>query len=360
MKKVAVAVSGGMDSSAAAAVLKQKGFSVIGMTMLLPGKNYVLSPKKSSAQQVVQAAKNVCDRLKIRHYVIDCRKQLEEKVIKDFVAEYKKARTPNPCIRCNKLVKFPLLLKHARNYGADFLATGHYVRKVLRKDYGRYFLKKPVDKKKDQSYFLYGLDRDILPFLVFPLSKFTRQQVIRKVKRLRLPVLSTGSGSQEICFIGSDYKSFLEKQIQNRGEKIGSGLIKDSEGNILGRHKGIYSYTVGQRKGLGIAAGYPLYVVKIDSKSNTVIAGRRKELDFKSAIVRSINLFIDYPKTPLQCKVKIRYKSPQVGAELIPLPGRMLKVVFVKPQPAVTPGQSAVFYDRDYVLGGGIIERVSG
>jgi tRNA-specific 2-thiouridylase len=356
-KKVMIAMSGGVDSSTAAALLKAKGFSAIGLTMCLgipAGHNSGKRPLCCSAEAIADARK-VCLKLDMPHYVFDFKKILKEKVIDNFIDDYLKARTPNPCVRCNRYLKFDLLLNKARALGMDYLATGHYAKVVKRGN--RHFLKKAKDKKKDQSYFLYGIKKANLPFILFPLENLTKEATRDKARHFDLPV-SSKPASQEICFVSSnDYKAFLKEKAAGRNFKIEPGDIVDRQGKVLGRHKGICFYTIGQREGLRVSAKKPLYVIALKAATNTVVVGFKEDTFSKGLIAGRLNLFIGYPKKPFRAKVKIRYNQEDVAAEVFPYGESKLKIVFKPPQSAVTPGQSVVIYDRDILLGGGVIER---
>jgi tRNA-specific 2-thiouridylase len=355
-KRVVVAMSGGVDSSVAACLLQEQGYEVIGMTMCF---NLADSARKRPAccgLQGIEDARRVAHKLGIRHYVVNMQKALQEKVIADFIAEYLAGRTPNPCVRCNQYLKFGLLLNKARAMGAQFLATGHYARKdrLQTKDHRlqTQLLKKAKDKYKDQSYFLYRLTQGQLKHILFPLEDYTKEEVRKLAHKFKLPVADKAA-SQEICFLPQvNYRPFLEKWL---GKKIEPGLVVDKEGKVLGRHKGIAFYTVGQREGLGIAQGYPLYITKIGPKNNRITVGAREDCLKKEFFVKEAYFIAETPKKKIAARVKIRYNHKESKALLVPI-GKKIKVTFKQPQFAVTPGQSAVFYDKDTVLGGGIIE----
>jgi tRNA-specific 2-thiouridylase len=295
-------------------------------------------------------------------------KVLEEQVIKDFYREYLRGRTPNPCIRCNQYIKFYTLLKKAISLDARFLATGHYAR--ITKIYGgklkktRYLLKRAKDKTKDQSYFLYRLNQKQLRYILFPLGDYTKVQVRKLAGEFSLSVADK-LDSQEICFLSNaDYRGFLMHRLpQITKLQIAKGLkpgpIVNKEGNILGFHKGIAFYTIGQREGLGLAMGYPIYVTKIEPKKNTLIVGTKEDACKREFLTKNIHFALKPFKKKIALKVKIRYNHREALAEIIPF-GSQIKVCFKKTQFAITPGQSAVFYDLDKVLGGGIIDRVIG
>jgi len=350
--RAVVAMSGGVDSSVAAALLKEQGYEVIGITMCFNLPDSTTKRPICCGIEGIEDARRVAYKLDIRHYVLNMQKALTEHVIKDFCQEYLKGRTPNPCVRCNQYLKFDLLLKKALALDAKFLATGHYA-KVIRAKEG-YQLRKAKDLFKDQSYFLYRLNQNQLRHIIFPLGNHTKNEVRKLAKKFGLSVADK-LASQEICFLpGSDYRGFLKNQISTA---IKPGLIADKEGNILGRHRGIAFYTIGQRQGLGIAKGYPLYITKIDHKNNQIIVGTKEQAKKREFLVKETH-FISKPlKKKVAVRVRIRYNHKEALAEVMPFEHK-IKVRFKKPQFAITPGQSAVFYDRGAVLGGGIIEEV--
>jgi tRNA-specific 2-thiouridylase len=279
-------------------------------------------------------------------------KVLKERVIKDFCDEYIKGRTPNPCIRCNQFIKFDALLKKALALDARFLATGHYARIVKTRE--GYQLKKAKDLFKDQSYFLYRLTQNQLKHIIFPLGNYTKGEVRRLAREFSLPVADK-LASQEICFLpNADYHRFLKQQIK---QDIRPGPIVDKQGNILGQHKGIAFYTIGQRQGLGIAKGYPLYITKIDPKINQITVGTKKDAFESEFLVKETHFILEPLKKKIVLRVKIRYNHTEALAEVSPFKNKM-KIKFIKPQFAITPGQSAVFYNKDIVVGGGIIDKV--
>jgi tRNA-specific 2-thiouridylase len=366
-KRVVVAMSGGVDSSVAAALLKNDGYEVIGMTMCFNLADSSGKKPRCCGTQGIEDARRVAHKLGIKHYVINMRKSLEEKVIKDFCREYASGRTPNPCVRCNQFLKFDILLKKALALDAQYLATGHYARiaKVQSSEFlpvrqaGRvqsYLLKKAKDKKKDQSYFLYRLNQRQLKHALFPLGNYTKEQVRELARDFALPVADK-LASQEICFLpDDDYRAFLKKRLNAASLK--PGLITDKQGNILGRHKGVAFYTIGQRQGLGVARGYPVYISEIDPAKNLITLGSKEEVFSRRFFIKNPHFIFKPFKKKVVMSVRIRYNHKEARAELTS--GlRKIKVEFKKPQFAVTPGQSAVFYNRDAVFGGGTIERIT-
>ncbi len=346
---VVAAMSGGVDSSVAAALLKQQGFEVVGVTMQVA--ELAEGPGGSKA---IDDAREVATRLGIPHHVLDFRKILEEEVVADFCQEYANGRTPNPCIRCNERVKFGALLRKAEELGAERLATGHHAR-LNRDDDGLWQLRKGKDAQKDQSYFLYRLTQEQMKRVLMPVGEFTKEQVRDLARELELPIADKQE-SQEICFIpDDDYAGFLRKR---RPELFRSGPVLDTQGNELGQHHGIVNFTVGQRKGLGIAFGERRYVVCIDPEANAVILGTEKDVYSQAAEVDGLHWIAARPaESCLSMTVKIRHQGPAAAAVVKSLGNGRAELVFDEPQWAITPGQAAVFYQGDMVLGGGTIVR---
>jgi tRNA-specific 2-thiouridylase len=346
-KKVFVAMSGGVDSSAAAFLLKEEGYAVTGVTMCL-GIREDGDRTRCCGLDAIDDAKHVCDQLQIPHFVFDYAAEMEERIIKKFVAEYQRGRTPNPCIDCNRYLKFGTLLNKARGLGFDYLATGHYAR--IEKEKDTWHLLRPKDKVKDQTYFLYPIKAEDLSSILFPLGALNKEEVRTLAKKAGLHVAQKAE-SQDICFVTQgDYRLFFQEKKVNAV----SGNIVDLAGNILGRHKGIIYYTIGQRGGLGISAKTPLYVVEIDATKNKVVVGQKKDLYSVGLIAGEVNLLTD--DLPAEMEAKIRYRKKPACCNVI-REGDKLKIIFNEPQESITPGQSVVLYAGDDVLGGGVIEE---
>ena len=341
-------MSGGVDSSVTAALLLQQGMAVEGVTMKLTAG---LCCDIGSAQAV-------CRHLGIPHRMIDAQASFEQNVVQDFIAEYRIGRTPNPCIRCNDLIKFQLLLSYAREQGFDALATGHYARVEQDAASSRYLLKKGIDPGKDQSYFLYRLTQDQLRNVLFPLGTMHKTGVRELARKLGLPAAERPE-SQEICFVpNNDYRAFLKENAPNA---LSPGEIAMTDGKVVGKHNGVAFFTVGQRRHLGVAAGERLYVVRIEQDTNRVVLGSHEELEQKELMVSNVNVISGDAIGPyMKVTTKIRYRSPLVPSTIDPQADGKLHVVFERPVAGVCPGQAAVFYDNDVVVGGGVIESPPG
>ena len=354
--RVVIAMSGGVDSSVAAALLKKQGYQAIGVTMQIWPKDR-LGDKFGGCCGIgaVEDARRVAYKLGIPHYVMNFRNIFEQKVISDFCREYSRGRTPNPCVRCNQHIKFDALLKRAEGLDADFIATGHYARIEVDEATGRYNLRKGVDRRKDQSYFLYTLNQEQLSHVLMPVGGFTKDRVREIASEMGLPV-ATKSESQEICFIpDDDYPQFLKDYVPQAAMP---GPIMDEQENILGTHHGILSYTVGQRKRLGIAATEPLYVTAIEPERNAVIVGNKQEAHGDELIASEMNwITITELKQTIIAKARIRYRHAEAEAQVIPTGKSKVYVKFKEPQSAITPGQAIVFYDGETVIGGGTIDQ---
>lgn len=357
-KKVLIGMSGGVDSSVSALLLKQAGYEVIGATMRLwEDKENTEVEGGCCTFSVANDAKRVCDKIDIPHYTLDCREEFEEKVINNFICCYQCAKTPNPCIECNKYLKFDAFYQKALELNCDYISTGHYAKVEFSEKYNQYVLKKSESEKKDQTYFLYSINKGILPKLIFPLENFKEKEEIRKIAEENDLIVARKPDSQEVCFIPDDnYVEFLEKNMENKPKQ---GKIVMQDGTILGEHKGLIYYTVGQRKGLGIAYKDPLYVLRLDNAKNEVIVGTEKELYSNTLYANELNFLLDIDLSkPIEVKAKVRYRAKEAEAILYPEDNGMVKVEFKEPQRAITPGQSVVFYLDDIVLGGGkIIEQ---
>lgn len=345
MEKVLLGMSGGVDSAAAAIILKKQGLEVIGVTMKL-----LESEKDIKDDTAIIDAKKVCDTLGIKHVVVDYSKEFKEKVIGDFVSKYTEGKTPNPCIVCNKYFKFGMLWEKAKELGCKYIATGHYA--IIQEVDGEYILKKAVSKEKDQSYVLYNISRDMLPFVKFPLGIFKSKEEIRKVLDDEgLDIISKKKDSQDICFIkDNDHIRFLEGYIN---KKQGNIVYKD--GKVLGKHLGTHRYTIGQRRGLGVSYKSPLYVMDLDSKTNSVIVGDKEDIFTNNLMADNINLLIDKDEIEKrELAAKVRYSSEAIPAN-VKVEGNKLKIEFKEKVKAITKGQSVVVYDNDRVVAGGEI-----
>lgn len=348
-----MAMSGGVDSLCAALLLLEQGHEVVGLHMLLPRFGQPI-PNKAA-----EALRSVVERLGVPLHVVDMRQSFEELVIKRFLEDYRRGRTPNPCVHCNAEIKFGLLLREALRHGADYLATGHYARVLPPGPASdRYRLLKGRDPGKDQSYFLYRLSQEQLRAVLFPLGERLKEDVLRRIQRAGL-VDEVPQESQEICFLPSgNYQDFIAERIRAVPE-VEEGPVVDSRGNRIGTHRGLFAYTVGQRRGLGIPSSAPYYVIAMDPSANTLIVGRSDDLYASRFLLEDLNwVSIPPPTRPLTCLVRIRNQHDPAPAEVVPITDETVTVRFDQPQRAITPGQSAVFYQGETVLGGGVIGRV--
>jgi tRNA-uridine 2-sulfurtransferase len=349
MNKVVVGLSGGVDSSVAAAVLHNQGYEVVGMTLwLMKGKGQCCS------EGMVDAAK-LCEFLGIPHHIVDSRDRFQENIVDYLVSGYSDGITPLPCSQCNKAVKFSPMLTYAREQlGIDTIATGHYARISYNEQTGRHHLLRAIDLSKDQSYFLYDLDQEVLAQVMFPLGDQPKTETRRIAAAFGLHTADKPE-SQDLCLVEANgsMKSFLDKYITPQ-----TGDIVDKDGRVLGQHEGVHHYTIGQRKGLGIAHSEPLYVIGLDAGRNRVIVGDRAQAWETECSVQRVNwVSIAEPTAPIHAEVQIRYRSVAVPAMVIPLGNDRVRIVFDDPQFSITPGQAAVWYDGEVLLGGGLIER---
>lgn len=345
-------MSGGVDSSTTAALLVEQGYEVIGVMMRLwaeEGRGG--SVNRCCSPEAVEDARRVCSVLDIPFYLINYEREFKRQVVDPFIAEYTRGRTPNPCLACNRRIKFDLLLRWALAMGARYLATGHYAR-VRRVD-GHYQLLKGRDREKDQSYVLYMLGQEELRHLLLPLGDYTKEQVRAMARQRGLPVADRAE-SQDLCFLAdNDYRRFLRVHAP---EAIRPGPILDTTGRVIGEHKGLPFYTIGQREGLGIAAPEALYVMEIDVSRNALVVGTKAELGRRELVATEVNYVSgQVPQESLEITAKIRYKAVESEALLIPLEDGQARVTFARPQRDITPGQGVVFYQGEVVLGGGII-----
>ena len=365
-KTIAVAMSGGVDSSTVAAMLRAEGHQVIGLTMQLwnqrrlaghTGMPETVQGRCCSLDDVYDA-RRVAETLGIPYYVVNHEDRFERDVVRPFVEEYLSGRTPIPCSLCNNHLKFDQLLIVAQQIGADALATGHYARVDFDRQGGRWLLKRPADRSKDQTYFLFGLTQEQLSRTLFPLGEMTKPEV-RELARHHGLALAEKPDSQEICFVpGGDYKNFLDAYLAEQGDALPdiAGELVTTDGSVIGEHHGIHHFTVGQRKGLGVATGSPLYVIQIKGDTRQVVVGNQEDLYSKTMRVRKINLIsVAELRDPMRVQVKIRHRHEPASALIESSGIDEMMITFDQPQRAVTPGQAAVFYDGDVVVGGGWI-----
>lgn len=359
-KRIVVAMSGGVDSSLAAALLIEQGYEVMGVTMQIWSADREDEDTGGCCSlSAVDDARRVANTLGIPYYVMNFRELFEEKVIRYFCDEYLQGKTPNPCIACNRFIKFESFLTKARALEADFIATGHYGRIAYEEERGRWVLQKAVDDTKDQTYALYTFTQEQLKHTMLPLGEYTKVRTREMARELGLTVANKPD-SQEICFVpDDDYQGFLRDRFGEQVFKPGPFL--DTQGRVLGQHKGIPFYTIGQRKGLGIALGEPVYVVAIDPVGNAVILGRPEEVFGSKLTAKDVNfILVEKLTQPMEVEAKIRYSAKAAKAVIYPEGEDKVRVEFQQPQRAITPGQAVVFYQGDYVVGGGTIEAQAG
>lgn len=356
-RRVVVAMSGGVDSSATAALLKEQGYDVIGISMQLWDYTEGERDRPGSCCSLddLYDARRVADRLDIPFYVVNFEEVFSRTVVDYFVKSYLSGETPNPCLKCNQVLKFEVLLKRALELEADYLATGHYARVGYDNDRNRYLLLKGRDISKDQSYFLFTMTQRQLSKIIFPLGNLTKTEVRRLAKKFGLNVADK-KDSQEICFTPDDYPSFIVRQT---GSLAGArGEIVDRGGAVLGMHYGLYKYTIGQRKGIGIARGEPLYVLNIDARKNQLVVGPEDGLFADGLIAKETNwIGISSLDSPMEVIARIRYRHRGVEAVVEPMEDGMVRVRFKKREKSITPGQAVVFYKGDEIIGGGWIEK---
>lgn len=358
---VAVAMSGGVDSSVAALSLLLQGYAVFGITMEHFGESddsTAPPPAGIPVSSAVQDAAMVCRHIGIRHEIVDLRAQFNTRVIESFVSEYLAGRTPNPCVLCNRTIKWGALLEYARNEGADLFATGHYARILHDPHSKRHLLIKAAYPEKDQSYALWALSQEQLALTLFPLGSMSKSKVREMAAEHQLPVAEKAE-SQDICFIQDEnYRRFITDHLAKRGITIEEGEIITANGQKVGRHRGYPFYTIGQRKGLGLAMGHPVFVTAIDPATNRIVIGEKKDLLAEGLLAVNANWIAEAtPKAATVVEARIRYKDPGYNAQLVEVTPTSFSLHFTEPRPAVTPGQSVVLYCGESILGGGIIAQ---
>lgn len=354
-KRIVVAMSGGVDSSVTAVLLKQQGYEVIGMMMRLwsePGMGAAAPLNRCCTPDQMADARRIAGMLDVPFYVVDVQDHFRKTIVQFFIDEHEAGRTPNPCIECNRQIRFSYLYERAMALDADYLATGHYARVVQGAD--GYELRQGKDSHKDQSYVLHMLSQEQLAHVKFPVGDYTKPEVRELAAQAGLPVASKDE-SQDLCFLGDgDYRRFLRDYSEKAAQP---GPILDMDGQELGQHTGLAFYTIGQRKGLGVTTGEPVFVVRKDSKQNALIVGTHEQLGQQQLFVRDVNWMNGrIPQHSLTAQIKIRYKARPIPGEVVALENGRVQATFFEPVFGITPGQTAVFYDDDKVLGGGIID----
>ncbi len=350
---ILVGMSGGVDSSAVCMMLQDKGFDVIGLTLRMWDTPSQFNTYHQEEPDYIIEARELADRLGIEHHTLDIRHAFRAEVVQSFIDEYMRGRTPNPCVMCNHFFKWKYLLDEANRLQCHQVATGHYARIVKHND--KHMLARGIDNNKDQSYFLWRLSEEQLSRTLFPLGNYTKQQIKEYVTAKGFEQKAKKKESMEACFVPDDYRDFLRDMVPELDKQVNGGYFVDAQGRKLGQHRGYPFYTIGQRKGLEIALGHPAYVIRINAAKNTIRLGTADELLQQTALLSETRITPDYmPQS--QLSVRIRYRSSAVGATIEPLDNDMCIVRFDSPVSALTPGQSAVIYDGDIVVGGGIIE----
>ena len=358
-KRVLVGMSGGIDSSATCIMLQEQGYEVVGVTMRTWDVASAFSSPEQEEPNFILEARSLAERLGIEHHVADVREEFKQVIVKYFIDEYMQGRTPNPCVMCNPLFKERLLCEWADKTGCAWISTGHYCR--LEERNGHQYIVAGDDITKDQSYFLWRLPQEILRRFLFPLGNYTKQEVREYLKEKGFEAKAKGGESMEVCFIEGDYRDFLRQQVPDIDTKIGPGFFVDNKGVKIGQHKGFPYYTIGQRKGLGIALGHPAHVLRINAEKNTVMLGTADDLKAEYMLVEDV--LITDMKELLACPnltVRIRYRSKPIPCQVLPLENSQMLVHFLEDASAITPGQSAVFYDGQRVLGGAFIASQRG
>ena len=360
-KTVAVAMSGGVDSAMAAILLKEKGYNVIGVT--IKTYNYedvggnIKNEHSCCSLDGINDARAVAIQFGFPHYVFDLSKEFKKEIIEYFIKEYLAGRTPNPCVICNRKIKWEALIRKAKILGAEYIATGHYAKIFFDEKKHRFGIKKSKDKTKDQTYALWTLTQESLKRTLFPLGDFTKEEIRELARKYKLKIANKPE-SYEICFIpDNNYPRFLKENVPNLESKVEGGNIV-MDGKVIGKHRGYPFYTIGQRKGLGVSLGFPVYVTKIDARTNTIEVGPKEKLYHNGLIAENVNLVsVDKIEDGMRVLARIRYSDPGSMAIIENYPGNKILVKFDEPKPAITPGQSVVFYDGDVLIGGGIIEK---